>query len=113
MGRKLAAIYPVGNRDERSFIPKRIWVVWPQFFLDTDLPNDSESLFEAVRETTVDLLGRTGGMACAKPEHELSRFVLEEGFFDTRDEALKRLGSLQRTLRGRWFEAFFGYRKSS
>jgi len=85
MGRKLAAIYPVGNRDERSFIPKRIWVVWPQFFLEG---------------TWLDF-------------DELSRFVLEEGFFDTRDEALKRLGSLQRTLRGRWFEAFFGYRKSS
>jgi hypothetical protein len=60
-------------------------VVWPQFFLEG---------------TWLDF-------------DELSRFVLEEGFFDTRDEALKRLGSLQRTLRGRPFEAFFGYRKSS
>ena len=106
-------------------------LVWPQFllegtWLDFDelyapleqlvvsatrgLANDSESLFEAVRETPVDLLGKTCGMACAKPEHDLSRFVLEDkGFFDTREEAFERLGSVQRTL---LFEAFFGDRRS-
>jgi len=76
--------------------------------------NNSESLFEAVRDTPVDLLGKTCGMACAKPEHNLSRFVLEDkGFFDTCDEAFERLGSFQQTLRGRLFEAFFGDRKSA
>jgi hypothetical protein len=76
--------------------------------------NNSESLFEAVRDTPVDLLGKTCGMACAKPEHNLSRFVLEDkGFFDTYDEAFERLGSFQQTLRGRLFEAFFGDRKSA
>ena len=62
----------------RSFIPKRIWVVWPQFFLDTDLPNDSESLFEQCEKLPWIFLEGKGGLACAKPEHELSRFVLEE-----------------------------------
>jgi hypothetical protein len=47
-------------------------------------------------DSPVDLLGKTCGMACAKPEHDLSRFVLEDkGFFDTRDEAFERLGSIQ------------------
>jgi len=138
---RVRAIYVKGSfwyprfRFTRPFIPKRILLVWPQFFvegawLDFDelyapleqlvisathgFANDSESLFEAVRETPVDLLGKTCGMACAKPEHDLSRCVLEgKGFFDTRDEAFERLGSFQRTLRGRLFEAFFGDRKSN
>jgi hypothetical protein len=119
----------------RGFIPKRILLVWPQFFLegvwvDFDelyapmeqlaaaathgFANNSESLFEAVRDTPVDLLGKTCGLACARPEHDLSRFVSDDqGFFDTRDEAFERLGSFQRTLRGRLFEMIFGDRKSN
>jgi len=118
----------------RWFIPNRILLVWPQFFLegmwvDFDelhasmtqfvaaaahgFENNSESLFEAVQTTPVDLLGKTCGMSCAKPEHDLSRFVLkEEGFFDTRDEAFHRFGSFQQTLRGRLFEMTYGDRKS-
>lgn len=117
------------------FIPKRILLVWPQFFLegmwvDFDelhapmtefvtkathgFANNSESLFEAVQNTPVDFLGKTCGMTCAKPEHDLSRFVLhDQGFFDTRDEAFDRFGSFQQTLRGRLFELIFGDRKSS
>jgi hypothetical protein len=119
----------------RWFIPKRILLVWPQFFLqrtwvDFDelyapaaelaaaashgFRNDGESLFEAVEKTPVDFLGKTCGLACARPEHNLSRFVLDDaGFFDTRDEAFKRFGSFQFTLRGRVFEAVFGGRGSS
>ncbi len=118
----------------RPFIPKRILLVWPQFFLqgmwvDLDemyssvallvgtsdgFKNDGESLFEAVQKTPVDFLGKTCGLACAKPEHDLSRFVLgDEGFFDTRDEAFKRFGSFQHTLRGHVFELVFGGQKSS
>jgi hypothetical protein len=118
----------------RWFIPKRILLVWPQFFLegmwvDFDelhapmaqlaatathgFANDRESLFEAVQDTPVDLFGKTCGMACAKSEHDLSRFVLDDkGFFDTRDEAFERFGSFRRTLRGRLFEMVFGDRKS-
>jgi hypothetical protein len=118
----------------RHLIPKRILLVWPQFFIqgawvDFDelyspiaqlaatstvgFRNDGESLFEAVKHTPVDFFGKTCGLACARPEHDLSKFILEdEGFFDSRDEAFKQFGSFQRTLRGRLFEMFFGGRKS-
>lgn len=118
----------------RPFIPNRILLVWPQFSLQerwVDLDelyspvallaatshgfrNDGETLFEAVQKTPIDFLGKSCGLACAKPEHDLSRFVLnDEGFFDTRDEAFERFGSFQHTPRGRVFEAVFGGRKSS
>ncbi len=118
----------------RPFIPERILLVWPQFFLqgkwvDFDeiyspvgqlaatsngFRNNGESLFEAVQHTPVDFLGKTCGLACARPEHDLSRFVLDDaGFFDTRDEVFDRFGSFKRTLRGLAFEAIFGGRKSS
>jgi hypothetical protein len=122
-------------RLSRPFIPKRILLVWPQFFLrgkwlDLDelyapmaeltaaashgLRNDGESLFEAVQKTPVDFFGKTCGLACARPEHDLSRFVLDDaGFFDTRDEAFEHFGSFQHTMRGRMFELIFGGRKSS
>jgi len=118
----------------RFLIPKRILLVWPQFFLEGNwvdfdelyvpmeqlvatathgFANNRESLFEAIQDTPVDLLGKTCDMACARPEHDLSRFVLDDqGFFDTRDEAFERLGSFQRTLRGRLFEMVYGDRKS-
>jgi hypothetical protein len=138
---RVHAIYVSGSfwyprfRLMRPFIPKRILLIWPQFFLDEGwldfdelyapmdqlvatakhgFANNSESLFEAVRDTPVDFMGKTCGMTCAKPEHDLSKFVLEDkGFFDTRDEAFKRLGSFQRTMRGRLFEVFVGDRKSA
>ncbi|HXA77274.1 MAG TPA: transglutaminase domain-containing protein [Candidatus Acidoferrales bacterium] len=122
-------------RFSRPFIPKRILLVWPQFFLqgtwlDFDelyapaaelataaahgFRNDGESLFEAVQKTPVDFLGKTCGLACARPEHNLSRFVLDDaGFFDTRDEAFEQFDSFQQTLRGRMFEVVYGGRKSS
>jgi hypothetical protein len=122
-------------RLSRWFIPQRILLVWPQFFLERSwvdfdelhapvaelataaahgFRNDGESLFEAVQKTPVDFLGKTCGLACARPEHDLSKFVLDDaGFFNTRDEAFERFGSFQSTLRGRVFEAVFGGRKSS
>jgi Transglutaminase-like superfamily len=118
----------------RKLIPKRILLVWPQFFIQgawvdfdelyspmdqlaasstSGFTNDGESLFEAVQHTPVDFFGKTCGLACAKPEHNLSKFILEdEGFFDSRDEAFKKFGSFQQTMRGRLFEVFFGGRKS-
>jgi hypothetical protein len=119
----------------RWFIPGRILLLWPQFhiegsWLDFDelhLPladmvangqagftNDAESLFEAVRNKPIDFTGKTCGLTCAKPEHDLSMFILnDEGFFDTRDEAFERFGSFGQTLRGRVFEMVFGDRKST
>jgi Transglutaminase-like superfamily len=63
----------------RPFIPKRILLIWPQFFIDRTwlgfdelyaplaqlaeashgFTNDGESLFEAVQRTPVDFLGKT------------------------------------------------------
>jgi transglutaminase superfamily protein len=119
----------------RRFIPNRVLLVWPQFFFDnqwTDFAelhssmeslvataksgfkNDGESLFDAVRDTPVDFVGRTCQMACAKPEYDLSKFlVADRGLFDTRDDAFKTLGSFQHTVRGRIFEVLYGDRKSS
>jgi Transglutaminase-like superfamily len=118
----------------RAFIPSRILLLWPQFFLEgawTDFEeihgsmerlasasasgfkNTGESLFEAVEHSPIDFFGKTCGLACASPSCDLSRFVLsDEGFFDTRDEVIVRFGNLYGTLRGRAFEALFGGRPS-
>lgn len=120
-------------RLSRRLIPKRILLVWPQFFLGgkwvgfeelhssldqlaenpLGFSNTGESLFEAVQKTPVDFLGKTCGLACAIPEHDLSKFVLSnDGFFDARDEVFERFGSFQYSLRGRVFELVFGGRSS-
>src|SRR5271166_3191364 len=119
----------------RAFIPKRILLVWPQFFIldawidfdelygpaaelaeraERTFSNDGESIFDAVDHTAVDFMAKTCGAACAYSNFDLSRFVLsDEGFFDTRDEVFERLGSFQATLRGRIFELIYGGRSSS
>ena len=122
-------------RLSRFFIPKSILLVWPQFFFEntwadfaelhatmehlasrdaSSFTNDGESLFEAISHTPVDFLGETCTMPCAKPEHNLSRFLeADHEFFDTRDEAIGNLGSFQDTIRGQAFEMMFGDRTSS
>jgi len=122
-------------RFSRFFIPKNILLVWPQFFFEntwvdlaelhasmdqlagrdpTGFTNDGESLFEAITHTPVDFLGQTCAIRCAKPEHNLSRFLeTDNGFFDTRDEAFERLGCFQDTIRGKAFEMIFGDQRSS
>lgn len=114
-------------------IPRRVLLVWPQFFtehgwLDFDelydsirglvlaaphpFTNDGESLFEAVRHSPVDLFGKScdSGEACSA---DLSRFVVgNEGFFDVRDEVFAKFGSLENTIRGKAFEVLFGGRPS-
>lgn len=121
-------------RVSRWFIPRRILLVWPQFWVDeawTDFDelhasaaelaatashgfkNDGESLFEAVEKMPVDFLGKTCGVACAKPGHNLSGFVLEDGgFYESREEVFDKYGSFQYRLRGRIFELLYGRRKS-
>jgi hypothetical protein len=48
--------------------------------------NTGESLFEAVARRPVDFLGKTCGLACSRPEYDLSKFVVSNyGIFDTRD----------------------------
>jgi hypothetical protein len=119
----------------RTFIPKSVLLVWPQFYvgdkwLDFDelhapmeliavsaksgFTNAGESLFEAVESKPVDFLGKTCGLGCYSSERDLSKFLLSNhGIFDTRDEVFNQFGSFQHTLRGRAFELIFGDRKSS
>ncbi|MGA2230887.1 MAG: transglutaminase domain-containing protein [Tepidisphaeraceae bacterium] len=116
----------------RQFLPRRILLAWPQFHLDDNwlgveslfdnvevlaaknpkpFANDSESLFDAVKNTAVDFDGKTGG--CAGSRCDLSRFVVEDaGTFTTRDKLFATYPLLQRTLRGVLFGVLFGDRKS-
>jgi hypothetical protein len=118
----------------RMFIPNVVLLVWPQFYVEgqwldldelhapmaelvtkskTGFTNTGESLFEAVIETPLDFLGKTCGLACSRPEHDLSRFVAHDhGLYNTRDEVFELFGSFQHTLRGRAFELVYGGRKS-
>lgn len=118
----------------RTFIPAKILLVWPQFFLggswvDFDelyspaanlaetarqaFSNAGESIFDAVDHTPIDFMAKTCGPACAPSKFDLSKFVAaDEGFFDTRDEVFARFGSFQTTFRGRIFDAIYGGRAS-
>jgi transglutaminase-like putative cysteine protease len=118
----------------RTFLPKSILLVWPQFFVnggwvdfdelyspaaklaesaDRAFRNDGESIFDAVDHTPVDFMAKTCGPGCAPSRFDLSKFVLaDEGFFETRDEVFTRFGSFHTTLRGRMFEVIYGGRAS-
>jgi hypothetical protein len=118
----------------RAFIPRRILLVWPQFFIDgswTDFDerygsaaelaekavrafsNDGESIFDAVDHTPVDFMAKTCRSGCTPSKFDLSRFVLsDDGFLDTRDEAFARFGSFHTSLRGRMFQVIYGGRAS-
>ena len=120
-------------RSVRFLIPKSILLAWPQFFLDGPeeegwvdfdelfvsvaaganrsagvFTNTGETLFEAVRHTAVDFMGKTRecGGVCVPVSPDLSRYVLsDEGFFNTRDELFARFGNFGQTWRGKLFEA--------
>ena len=118
----------------RRFIPKRIMLVWPQFFfegvwIDFDelygpakdiaanaehaFSNDGESIFDAVDRMPIDFMAKTCEPGCAASNFDLSRFIeSDEGFLDTRDEVFARFGSFQTSLRGRMFELLYGGRAS-
>ena len=118
----------------RTFMPTRILLVWPQFFLEGSwvdfdelygpaarlaaraeqaFGNDGESIFDAVDHTPVDFMAKTCGPGCATSKFDLSKFVLaDEGYFDTRDEVFALFGSFHNTLRGRIFELLYGGRSS-
>jgi len=116
------------------FIPRRILLAWPQFYLTdqwTDFDeihataesfieqgtkaftNRDTTLFDAVAESTVDLFGKS--KTCRQcTGHDLSGFVLENaGIYNTRDELFAQFGSFHSTWRGRIFEMIYGGRKSS
>ncbi len=116
----------------RFFIPRRILLAWPQFYIDEawlsvetlfgPLPslaaksplafaNDGETLFDALPHTAVDFHGETAG--CAAGQCDLSRHVVADaGIFASRDELFATLPLFQLTLRGRAFEMIYGGRKS-
>ncbi len=95
----------------RPLIPRRILLVWPQFFIEESwvdfdelydsiqalargtskvFANNGESLFEAVTHTPVDLFGKSCGSSEAC-HADLSRFVIaNEGVFDARDDVFAR-----------------------
>jgi len=127
------------NAGSRALDRWRVLLAWPQFFLDasdgkrwTDFDelfgssaelvsrsegrftNGGETLFEAVRCTPVDFMGKTRkcGVAGDPISFDLSRYVLsDEGFFGTRDELFARFGSLGQIWRGRLFEAILSRRR--
>src|ERR1700722_3758844 len=118
----------------RAFIPPKILLVWPQFFVEDAwidfeeiygpaaelaeraeqaFSNNGESIFDAVDHTPVDFMAKTCRVGCVPSKFDLSRFVLaDEGFLDSRDEVFERFGSFDTTLRGRIFEALYGGRSS-
>ncbi len=117
----------------KSFIPSRILLVLPQFYLDEawvsveelfdsttrlaernphGFANDGESLFDAIDHVALDFDGKTA--ACAAGACDLSRFVVgDAGLFASRDDLFAVAPSLQYTLRGRAFELIYGGRKSN
>ncbi|MGH9409050.1 MAG: transglutaminase domain-containing protein [Vicinamibacterales bacterium] len=114
----------------RLFIPRRVLLAWPQFFVDgywrgaeaiygplesraadaIPFANDGETLFEAVRSTVIDFDGRT--RICSK-SCDLSRFVVARGtVFDVRDDLFDQLGHFEDTWKGKAFERLYGDRSS-
>lgn len=114
----------------RVFIPSRMLLAWPQFYVDArwtgveeifgrleDLAehsaafaNDAETLFEAVRMTAVDFDGK---MRMCSSNCDMSAYVeAVDGVFDSRDELFRQLGAFEKTWRGRAFERLYAGRKS-
>ncbi len=119
----------------RPFIPKKNLLAWPQFHLDGEwvdfdelygttrqlaaespsgFTNADEPLFEAVRNTAVDFMGKSKQCVgeCGAPSVDLSKFVLSDGgFYDTRDALYDALDDTRHSFRGKIFEKLFGGRK--
>jgi transglutaminase-like putative cysteine protease len=115
------------------FIPRRILLVWPEFWMEGKwlgleeiygtldqlaglgseaFSNDGESLFDAVTRTPVDFRGRT--CAGCGGKYDLSQFVVGDGgTFASRDDVFRLHRPFQRTVRGWAFERVFGGHKSS
>lgn len=120
-------------RFTRPFIPSRILLAWPQFYLEEswvsveelfDSPgclaernprgfaNKGESLFDAIDHVAIDFGGKTA--ACAAGACDLSGVVVgDAGLFESRDELFAAIPLFQHTLRGRAFEWVHGGRTST
>lgn len=110
------------------FIPRRILLVWPEFWMEDSwlgleeiygtldqlaalgpdpFANDGESLFDAVTRTPIDFRGRT--CASCGGKYDLSHFVVGDGgTFASRDDVFALHRSFQHSVRGRAFELIFG-----
>ncbi len=119
-------------RVTRPFIPSRVLLAWPQFYLDAawvgveelfdstaclaarnprGFTNDGETLFDSIDHVAVDFGGTTA--ACASGACDLSGFVVgDAGVFESRDELFAAHPLLQHTLCGRVFEWVHGGRRS-
>jgi hypothetical protein len=115
------------------FVPKRVLLVWPRFWIDQKwvgfeelyetldqlvaqrpqaFANVGESLFDAVARMPIDFHGTT--CSSCGPRYDLSKFLIADGgSFATRDDVFRKHRPFQHTLRGRVFELIFGGRKSS
>jgi len=114
----------------RLFIPHRVLLAWPPFFVSGDwrgieeihgplearaadavpFANDGETLFEAVSSTAVDFEGKT---RMCSTSCDLSKFVVaQDGVFDARDDLFEQLGSFEDTWRGKTFELLYGGRRA-
>lgn len=124
--------YPRFSAFFRLFIPRRVLLLWPQFWVrhqwigveeihsplqhlasgsTLGFTNNGETLFEAVSHIPVDFAGLTCG-ACGD-RYDLSRFIVSvEETAPTRDAALSRYRLFQGTTRGRAFELLLGGRAS-
>lgn len=115
------------------FIPKRILLLWAQFYMDdqwldfsevvasltkllnfadSGFNNSAETLFDAVAMRPVDFENRLKSCECGDRYDLSSYVVVDGGIFATRDEALRQFGSFQTTWRGYAFELIFGGKRS-
>jgi len=63
--------------------------------------------------TPIDFLGKTCSITCARPEHNLSKYLVpDEGVFEGPEKVFEGFRFFQTTLRGRAFEILFGDRDS-
>lgn len=122
-------------RQLRRFLPQRILLAWPEFFIEgcwvgfeelygsldelaeregSGFTNvSSETLFEAVNRTAVDWLGRTRSCATGSV-CDLSAFVVaNDGVFPSRDAVFDHYGLLLHQPAGCLFELIFGGRKAA
>jgi transglutaminase-like putative cysteine protease len=120
-------------RVSRPFIPRRILLAWPQFYVEDRwmgaesifgavgklarehperFANNGESLFDAIEHTAIDFDGQT--RSCPGAQCDLSQFVIgEAGMYATRDALFAGHPQLQRSFRGISFELLLGGKKST
>ncbi len=120
--------YPRFPRWTYPFIPKRIMLLWPEFYIenewldfseviapletlthhaDTGFTNYAETIYDAIAVRPVDFDNKLSQCECGD-QYDLSHQVLGSGgYFTSRDEALANYGSFQHSPRGIAFQIMF------